>query len=254
LEECQSIDEITHPAIKATLKYVGYKARAGIFHASDLPARSGIGSSSAFVVGLLAAVRGGCWDCLASQAIDIEQNILGEPVGSQDQILCAKGGINQIVFHPMGHRGVREIGLSDERLKEFHSHLMLFYTSPRPYEPPQPLIWDIKQTRRLASMAKDGADLLFSDRDIKGFGDLLDDGWLIKRGMSDSISTEEIDNLYYMARRNGAIGGKLLGAGGGGFMLVFAEPHKHEGIRKALGLKQVPFEFDFEGCKVVYEG
>lgn len=254
LEECSSVEQIQHPAVKACLEYLNMTKPAGIFHASDLPARSGMGSSSAFVVGLLHALRGVEYD-LAEHATYIEQSILKEPVGSQDQILCAKGGINQIVWHPTGYNYTRQLELSPERLVEFHSHLMLFYTGPRNNTTPIPLTFDVDITRRLATMAKEGADILTGDGDICEFGTLLDEGWELKKQMSPSISTKNIDHLYDAAKWTGARGGKILGSGGGGFMLLFATPECHWSVEESMGLygvKRVPFQFEFEGSKVIY--
>lgn len=255
IEECKTLEEIQHPAIKATLRYTGMDTPSSIYHACDLASRSGIGSSSAFVVGLLAATKGGCWSCLAKDATKIEQEVLKEPVGSQDQILCAKGGINQIVWHKTGEVGIRGLELSPERLKEFRSHLTLFYTHPRPSTTPEPLRFDVDNTRRLATMAKEGTDLLLDEtRDIREFGGLLAEGWELKKRMSGNITTPEIDRIYQDARSLGAIGGKLLGSGEGGYMVLFAPPMFQNQIRK-LGLKEVEgWDFEFEGCKVVYEG
>lgn len=260
-EECEAVEQIQHPAIKAVLEYLGQYNPCSITHASDLPSRSGIGSSSAFVVGLLNAVEDQeCnWQWLAHHATGIEQEVLKEPVGGQDQVLCAKGGINQIVWHPSDQKlfmpsTTRTLELSPDRLNEFHSHLLLFRTHPRDFHIPEPLTFDTPTVQRLAHLAKEGADLLLSNRDIRDFGYLLNESWMLKRGMSSSITTDTIDRLYYRAVKAGAIGGKLLGAGGGGFMLVFAEPDKHIAIKEALGyINHVPFEFEFEGSKVVYE-
>ena len=262
LEECARVDQITHPAVKACLEYLNVTAPSSITHASDLHSRSGVGSSSAFVVGLLTALYSR-FDIrlpstiVADVAITIEQDILKEPVGSQDQILCAVGGINQIVFHPhpAGGVGIRNLDTEmwDARIKEFHSHLMLFYTGPRSLTPPIPLTFDVQITRRLATMAKEGADILTSYNDITQFGELLHEGWELKRQMSPSISSLRIDVIYEAARRQGVIGGKILGAGGGGFMLLFAKPEYHTKIKSVLAdLTYVPFEFEFEGSKVIY--
>ena len=256
LEEVDSIDSISHPAVKACLEYMNMTTPAGIFHASDLPARSGMGSSSAFVVGLLNALIQEDYLSnmeLANAAIEIEQNILHEPVGSQDQLLTAYGGINQIVFHPTGSKAIRPLRLNMTvgRIEEFHSHLMLFYTGPRTNIPPTPLTFDVDITRRLATMAKEGADILTSG-DIIDFGTLLDEGWQLKKQMSPSISNYEIDRIYSEAMLAGAIGGKILGSGGGGFMLLFAEPVHQIAVEWRVGLKRVPFQFEFEGSKVIY--
>ena len=219
LEECSSVEEIQHPAVKACLEYMNITTPAGIFHASDLPSRSGVGSSSAFVVGLLHALyassgqTGKLMEDLAQDAIHIEQNILKEPVGSQDQLLTAYGGINRIAFHPADYIATGEIQLAPERLQEFHSHLMLFYTGPRSDTPPTPLTFNLDITRRLATMAKEGIDVLMGDGDICAFGELLDEGWQLKKQMSPSISSHHINDIYRAAKWGGAIGGKILGSG-----------------------------------------
>lgn len=255
LEECQDVTSIQHPAIKACLEYLDCKGPASISHASDLPSRSGIGSSSAFVVGLLKALIPSDKD-IANIATLIEQDILKEPVGSQDQILCHEGGINQIVWHPTGaveSRCISSDDLTRDRLDELQHHLMLVYVGPRSISPPTPLTFDIDTTRRLATMAKEGTDILTSGADILDFGLLLDEAWRLKKQMSPSISTHDIDTAYQRATFNGAIGGKILGSGGGGFMLIFAKPEYHGKITTALGLEKIPFEFEHEGSKVIYD-
>jgi D-glycero-alpha-D-manno-heptose-7-phosphate kinase len=255
LEECDSVQQISHPAIRACFEYLGVQNAASVTHASDLHSRSGVGSSSAFVVGLLNAMQPSTAPELADAAIHVEQQLLEEPVGSQDQVLCAYGGINQVVFHPTGERGVRNLNtdMSSERIAEFHSHLMLFYTHPRGKSTPIALTYPIDITRRLATMAKEGSDILTGSEDITQFGELLHEGWALKKQMSPSISTDGIDNAYEIATQSGAIGGKILGAGGGGFMLLFAKPDLHSNIRIALEpLKHIPFEFEHEGSKVIY--
>jgi len=257
LEEHRIVEEIQHPAVKACLEYMNMTTPAGIFHASDLPSRSGLGSSSAFVVGLLNALYASKGQVphkleVADDATKIEQDILNEPVGSQDQILCAMGGMKQIVWHPSGEVAIRSI--SALRLCELHHHLMLFYTGPRAETTPTPLTFNIDITRRLATMAKEGADILTGDGDISAFGELLDEGWQLKKQMSPSISTDMIDVHYAWAKGYGAIGGKILGSGGGGFMLLFAKPEDHQSIINHVQMQHVPFEFEFQGSKVIYNG
>lgn len=258
LEEVDYTADIQHPAARACLVESGTMGPCGLFHASDLPARSGIGSSSAYVVGLLNAIYAskGVYKSqreLAAEAINIEQVTLGEPVGSQDQILTACGGLKQITFHQTGYIGVRQIDLPVARLAEFRSHLMLFQIGPRVAESPSPLNFDIDITRRLATMAKEGADLLTSNAPISDFGFLLDEGWQLKKQMSDSISNHTIDDAYRLASSLGAIGGKLLGAGGGGFLLLFTRPEHHTKLATSMGLEQIEFNFESEGTKVIYE-
>jgi len=263
LEECATFNEISHPAVMVCLDHFDAYTPCSITHASDLHSRSGVGSSSAFVVGLLKALYNSMGmdvgnDGLSKIATRIEQFWLQEPVGSQDQVLCAYGGINQVVFHPQPAGGITVRNLDTEmwrqRVAEFHSHLMLFYTGPRPKSTPIPLTFDVAITRRLATMAKEGADILTSYQDICQFGELLHEGWELKKQMSPSISNWHIDDLYRMALSLGAIGGKILGAGGGGFMLLFAKPEDHDNLKSSLGLKHVPFEFEYEGSKVIYNG
>ena len=266
LEECATVGEINHPIIRAILQYLKIDKPLELYHASDLPARSGIGSSSAFTVGLLDnliayACNGTWWNNpseIAKIATEIEQDILKENVGSQDQILTAYGGINQIVWHPTGTHVVRPIELSLQRLEEFHSHLMLFYVGPRVGGINEPINQDdhIEDLRRLADMANEGVQILTGSQDITEFGVLLDEAWQIKRQLSTGISNTAIDDFYWLARSAGAIGGKLLGSGGGGFMLIFAKPEDRSRVEYNLSdlrkLQHIPFEFDFEGSKIIY--
>lgn len=263
LEECATLEEIRHKAVRATLEYLGITEGAEVYYARDLPAQSGIGSSSAFVVGLLKALREGegppypSRGVLAYQATEIEHGILKENVGSQDQILCAYGGLNQIVWHPTGSHAVHKVELEPERLEEFQSHLMLFYTGPR-----YPGYLDINHQhytqnqmiilRRMANMVKDGVAILASNYAITDFGILLDEAWQLKKDLASSVSNFHIDDIYASAMSAGAIGGKLLGSGGGGFMLIFCEPIYQPYVLQTLSnLVHVPFKFEQEGSKII---
>lgn len=255
LEECDEVEDIKHPAVKAVLQYLSAEMPSSIIHSSDLPSRSGIGSSSAFVVGLLNAIVCGQyrWDKLAKMATEIEQVVLKEPVGNQDQILCAIGGINQIVWHPTGDYAVRPIEISDEKLKSFHSHLMLLRTHTRSNIAPEPLKFPVAITQRLAQTAKEGADILLHGY-VPDFGQLLHESWGLKKQMSSSISDGAIDEMYQAALDMGATGGKLLGAGGGGFLLVFADPKYHLAIKNRIGQDRlIEFQFTSKGSILVYE-
>lgn len=283
VEEVERVEDIQHRGVRGTLEYLGIKHPLELYHASDLPSQSGMGSSSAFVVGLLNALSGTHWTvdpekggsrCVLSEAATtIEQDILHEPVGSQDQILTALGGINQIIWHPrqqnVHQEGVmdwgpviRPIQLSPERIKELESHLLLLYTGlrqPNPYniytedwaaDPPRD---NTTRLQTLANMVKDGVKILTSNDDINRFGYLLHESWQIKKELADNITTPRIDVLYQYARQMGASGGKLLGSGGGGFMLLFARPQYHAAILDCLShLTHVPFQFEFEGSKVIH--
>jgi len=260
LEECATIEEIRHKAVRATLGYLGITDGAEVYYARDLPAQSGIGSSSAFVVGLLNAFINNDHNnqyYLAKEATEIEHDILQENVGSQDQILCAYGGLNQIVWHPTGTHDVRPIELEPERLEEFQSHLMLFYTHARN----QGYVSEVKteytsqeteQLRRLAGMVKDGVSVLTNNYSITDFGILLDEGWNIKKDTGANVSNFYIDDIYNSALRAGALGGKLLGSGGGGFMLIFCEPQYQPDVLQTLSkLVHVPFRFENQGSVIL---
>src|SRR3990167_1162684 len=264
IEQCPRIEDIQHPAVRATLEYLGITEGVEILHAADLPSRSGVASSSAFVVGLLAALHGAlgqhrtCLE-LAKEATNIERNLLGEPVGNQDQILTAFGGLNQIVFHPAGETRVRQLDLSPARLAALHERLFLFYVGPRrgghapasQFDAVKDNAANVTAMQRLAQTARDGADIL-TGGDVEDFGPLLHESWEIKRRLWADASTERIDSIYSTCREAGATGGKLLGAGGGGFMLFFAPPERHRAIREAwTGLTHVPFQFETQGVQVV---
>jgi len=268
LEECATLEEIRHKAVRATLGYLGIDDGAEVYYARDLPAQSGIGSSSAFVVGLLngLAPEPFCnWkpqdesykEMLARSATQVEHDILKENVGSQDQILCAYGGLNQIVWHPTGTNAVLPIELEPDRLEEFQSHLMLFYTAPR-----QPGYVDINHQhytqnqmtvlRRMASMVKDGVSILTSNYAITDFGLLLDEAWQLKKDSVSNVTNFYIDDIYTSALSAGALGGKLLGSGGGGFMLIFCEPqYQPDVLQRLSNLVHVPFKFESEGSKII---
>jgi D-glycero-alpha-D-manno-heptose-7-phosphate kinase len=265
IEPVDSISEIQHPAVRAGLQVLGYDDNEGIelFHQGDLPARSGIGSSSAFAVGLinvLTAMRGKKLDphALAVQAMDLEQNKLKESVGCQDQIASAYGGINVIKFECNDSFSVTPLGLSDSQRGDFEKWLMLFYTgsSRLSSEFAKRLISKLEANaahmKRMQEMVAVAADLLHANAFVE-FGELLHDGWLLKRNLTDGTSTTTIDRIYDDARRAGALGGKLLGAGGTGFMVFVVPPEKQAAVRAALShLITVPISTDFTGSTIVY--
>ncbi|MHC4874086.1 MAG: GHMP family kinase ATP-binding protein [Planctomycetota bacterium] len=262
-ENVSTFDEIVHPAVKAVLTYLNPDYGVSIHHDGDIPARSGMGSSSSFTAGLLKgmlALEGNYISSreLAEKTIHIEQELIKEDVGSQDQVFAAFGGFNIIEFLKNGEFTVTPMILSSERLADFESHLMLFYTgiSRIAADVAKAQIENTEtNTDALNKMKKyvdDATEILSSDADLKEFGMLLNDNWQLKQSLSDRITTPEADDLYNRAIKAGAIGGKLLGAGGGGFMLIFAEPEKQSNVRKELSdYLHVPFEFDFEGSKIV---
>lgn len=264
IEMCQHLDEIQHPAVREVLRHVGIDRGVEIHHDGDLPARSGMGSSSAFTVGLLHALYAlkGLMPSkrqLALESVFIEQERLKESVGSQDQVLAAHGGLNHIVFAHDGEISVNPVTLSAELTHQLNGHLMLFYTgitrtaSEVAESYLQRTETNERHMRALGDMVEEGLAILSDGRDLVRFGRLLDEAWKAKRSLSASVSTGEIDELYEQARGAGAIGGKLTGAGGGGFMLLFVEPPNRQRVRERLSaLLHVPFRFSFGGSQVVF--
>jgi D-glycero-alpha-D-manno-heptose-7-phosphate kinase len=263
IENCKSVDQIEHPAVQAVLKYMACDLGLEIHHDGDLPARSGLGSSSSFTVGLLNAImalNGNHISCeeLASKAIHIEQDLIKENVGSQDQISAAYGGFNRIEFLRDGSFKVDPVILRKERLDEFQDHLMLFFTgfSRIASEVAKSKIDNIKsrtaELQLMKEMTREAISTLQSNAPIVEIGRMLDQNWKYKRSLSDKVSTSEIDQIYETAIKAGAIGGKLLGAGGGGFMVFFVQPANQKKVREALGrLIHVPFRFENSGSRVV---
>lgn len=264
IENVTHYNEIQHPAVKAVLEYLNCSQGLEIHHDGDLPARSGLGSSSSFTVGLLNALyalrgeyvsQGG----LASEAIHVEQDLIGEHVGSQDQIFAAHGGLNRIRFFPADGHDIDPIIISDERKAQLEGHLMLVFTGLSRFST------DIARTKienfhrrreelqTMGQMVDEAVSLLASkSAPIEEFGKLLHESWQLKRTLSDKVSNSEIDSLYETARKAGAIGGKVTGAGGGGFMLLFVPPERQPDVREALkSLIHVPVKFDSAGTRVV---
>ena len=264
VEMCQSIDEIAHPSVRACLHYLKINRGVVIHHDGDLPARSGMGSSSAFTVGLLNALLAlqgkiSSKKQLAQESIHVEQEILKETVGSQDQVLAAYGGLNHVTFLANDEFYVRPITLTQERLTELNSHLMLFYSGIQrtASDVAQSYVNDLdakkRQLRILKDLVEESISILNSAQDLTAFGELLHEAWQAKRSLSNSVSNPEIDDLYELARNCGAIGGKITGAGGGGFFLFFVPPEKQTKLREKLNkLIYVPFKFEFAGSQIIF--
>lgn len=264
IENVQRIDQIEHPAVRAVLDWAKVDDGIEIHHDGDLPARSGLGSSSSFTVGLvhaLSAMDGKMASkrALARDAIHIEQDLIGESVGSQDQVSAAYGGFNRIVFRRDGSFDVAPLVLPARRREQLRSHLLLCFTgvSRIASDVAKSKIENLKHRQtellRMAAMVDEAIAILQDpQRPIEDFGALLDESWQNKRKLSDRVSSPDIDQLYAAALQAGAIGGKILGAGGGGFLLLFARPEHHAAIRERLGrLVHVPFDFDDSGSRVV---
>ena len=182
-------------------------------------------------------------------------------MGSQDQVLAAYGGLNHVLFHPNGEISVHPITITPQRVTEFNSHLMLFYTGIRRTAANVAGTYvhaidnRAPQLRLMRDLVERGLAILNSDDSLTGFGHLLHEAWEAKRSLSATVSNQEVDSLYARARAAGAIGGKLTGAGGGGFLLLFADPGRHDAIRAALGdLIHVPVNLDFSGSQIIYYG
>ena len=262
IENVADIKEIRHPSARAVLQYMRMKDGVEVHHDGDLPARTGLGSSSSFTVGLLHSLSGlkgvmASKEQLAKEAIHIEQDILKENVGSQDQVAVAFGGLNKIGFNIDGTFGVEPVILPTQRKEELQKHLLLYFTGfsriASEVAAEQISCMDKKKNElvMMHQMVDEAINILVKGRNIAEFGKLLDETWKLKRSITARISNAEIDNIYEVAKKSGAIGGKLLGAGGGGFMLFFAAPGKHKKIMESLKGLFVPFSFETQGSQII---
>ena len=264
IESVKNINKIQHPSVRETLKYYNFHQGLEIHHDGDLPARSGLGSSSSFTVGLINAMTAfkGMHSSsykLAETAIHIEQNLIKECVGSQDQISAAYGGFNEIRFNSDDTFTVKQKIFPLNRANDLNNHLMLFFTGVSRFSSQiaESQISNMKncksQLSEMYDMVDEGISILNNvNTPINDFGKLLHLAWINKRSLSNRVTNSEIDNLYNLAVRLGATGGKVLGAGGGGFMLFFVKPENQSAIKKALSkLIFVPFKFEVTGSKVV---
>lgn len=262
-EKINNISEIQHPAIRNAMEYLDMHD-IRLTYESDLPARSGLGTSSSFAVGMLSAfyaLKGQYADKrkLADDAIHLERVLCQEAGGIQDQIAASFGGLNRINFSADGYT-VHPVIISPERKKLLNSRLMLFFTGFSRFSS------DIQKgteksmkdkTQQLLEMYHlvDDAEKILTDKNtsLDEFGKLLDYTWQLKRGISSGISTSSIDEQYDRAKKAGALGGKLLGAGGGGFLLFYVPEEKQNDVKKALaGQMYVPFNFENDGTKVIH--
>jgi D-glycero-alpha-D-manno-heptose-7-phosphate kinase len=264
VENVRDIDRIQHPAARAVLTRLGVTKGLEIHHDGDLPARTGMGSSSAFTVGLISAIRAldGRYSSsadLANEAIHVEQCMLREAVGVQDQISTAFGGFNHIVLHADGSFEVHPMVLPRSRLEALQDHLMLVFTGVSRFasDVAQTQLDNFKQRqaelRAVRQMVDEAIAILTSPTaDLIEFGRLLHQAWMIKRTLSSRVSNPSVDALYDAAIKAGAIGGKLLGAGGGGFMLLFVRPEDRARVVAALPDHiSVPIRFESSGSRIV---
>lgn len=262
IETVQTPDEFQHPIIRETLRFLNITDGLEINHVSDFPGRTGLGTSSAFTVGLLSALH--CLAgkhteprSLAEEAVHVEREMVGDPGGHQDQYAVAVGGFNRIDFSRKGVT-IKKLPINKDRLKNLGHHLILFFLGLERFSGD---ILEEQQNRhndnkpglcRLLSLVDSAESTLCSTDDIKCFGRIMDEAWSLKKTFASAISNNGIDEIYTQALSAGAWGGKLLGAGGAGFMLLVADPANHPAIEKRLSkLIKVPFKFEKSGSRII---
>jgi D-glycero-alpha-D-manno-heptose-7-phosphate kinase len=266
IEDVNSIDDIVHPSVRETLKFLHFDEGISVHYNGDVPAQCGLGSSSSFTVGFLHALYGlkgvspEKWR-LAEEAIHIEQNMIRENVGSQDQVASAVGGLNKVEFDKSGAFRIIPLDIGQNNIELLEQHMMLFFTGITRHasEVAAEQITNIPakqcELHAMRQMVDDAAALITERKGdwLADFGSLLNQGWQIKKSLSSRVSNENIDDYYQRAKNAGALGGKLLGAGSGGFLLIFARPSDQLKVRETLSdLTMVPFTFESEGSKVIY--
>ncbi len=263
-EVVDRMDQIEHPIVRECLKMLGVRRGLEIVSMANIPAQSGLGSSSSFTVGLLHALyaHGGklvSAGQLAKEACRIEIDTLHAPIGKQDQYIAAYGGMQMIQFNPDGTVFVDPVICHAHTRNELNRRLMMFFTGMTrnaqevlskqraSTEEKRPIL------RKMCSIARDLRQILTSGKDLNEFGRLLHQGWEAKRSLEPSISNSRIDEYYDRALRAGALGGKVLGAGGGGFLLFFCEPHLQDRVRAEVSeLMEVAFDLELQGSKIIY--
>lgn len=263
IERVTDLDNLEHPLIRNAMRMLDMH-ELRITYEADLPARTGLGTSSSFAVGLLNAcycLKGKYADKkqLANDAIYLERVLCNEAGGWQDQIAASFGGLNKITFFGDDYQVDRVI-ISPERKKMLNDNLMLFFTgftrfSSEIQQSTGAVIKDkTTQLREMLALVDEAESVLTNkERDLDDFGRLLDETWKLKRQTGSKISTGSIDELYARAIKAGALGGKLLGAGGGGFLLFYVQPEKHREVMAAMhDLLYVPFQFENAGTRVIY--
>jgi D-glycero-alpha-D-manno-heptose-7-phosphate kinase len=266
VESVKTLDEVDIPNVREALRLLGIQGGVEIHLVGDLPARTGLGTSSATTVGLLKALHGHRGDLVtnqetARQAVHIEQEMIGERVGSQDQYMAALGGFRHLRFLGEDEVHAETVPLRPERRLQLRERLMMFYTGLQ-RTAHEVLRDQIKSTsdgeldRQLAIMkdqVPQAIDILTGSIPLRRFGELLHQTWELKRSLSRKVSSPWLDEIYAKAHAAGALGGKILGAGGGGFMMLFVEPERQQAVREALvGLREVRFDFEPQGTQIIY--
>ncbi len=266
-EIVDKVEEIQHPIVREALKLLGYDGSLEITTIADVPANTGLGTSSSFTVGLLNALHTYKREsitakALAEEACRIEIDILGEPVGKQDQYMAAFGGITCLTFAKNGEVTVTPLNISPDIIEELERHIMLFYTGIRrnsadvlsgqnnaSQRDDKKVIENLHKIKEIGEEAK----IAVESGNVHRFGELLHTHWQSKKNLSHKVSRPEIDRWYALARQNGALGGKIMGAGGGGFFMFYVEGNKNR-LRQAMrreNLREMRFKFDLEGSKVL---
>lgn len=263
VEVVKKLSEIQHPAVRQAFKKYGSNLRLDLRHYGDLPARSGVGSSSAFAVGVikaLYALKGSpinAWE-LAEEAIYFEQTELKEVVGSQDQIACALGGINFINFHGQKYWDAKAIILSDKYQTDLESRMVLMFSgiARNSSEISKSLLKNLKSKKqimqRIQKLAIEFNEILLKEFDLDFVTELMLENWSLKKNSNPESITVEIENLYEHALKNGALAGKILGAGGGGFLLFWVkEGFKEQFVKNMAALQHIPFKISNDGCRQI---
>lgn len=264
-EETQTCDEIQHPSVRECLKFVGSDKGIEMLHTGDIPAMSGIGSSSSFTVGFLNALYALQGKMvtrrkLAHDAIHVEQDLIGENVGSQDQTAAAFGGLNKIEFRGDNDIFVQPITIKEEKLQCLQKCLLFYFTRHSRYasdiagEQIRVTPKKFRELNLMQEMVDEATDILNGDvGSFDDFGKLLHESWMLKKSLTNMISNGDIDQIYDAAKDAGAMGGKISGAGGGGFMLFFVPPEFQPKVKEALKkLLLVPFRFESLGSHVIF--
>lgn len=250
VELAKTVQEIEHSVYRECLKFCGLDRDIELHNVADLPAFTGLGSSSAFTVSLLQALHSFKGEFvkpleLAYEAIYVERHLIHDRVGCQDQVMAAMGGFNLVEFRNEDDIIVTRIPLSADRLREFEQHLFIVFTGIRRKAADvvakqlQRVDDNVATLKLMRSMVDEGCDILTGNRPLTHFGELLHQTWVAKRSLDTSISNAEIDQVYELGLQAGALGGKLLGAGAGGFILFFAPPETHDRLRQAFQHHQV---------------
>jgi len=265
-EEARTVAHIKHPLVREGMKLTGINGGIEITSVADIPSKgSGLGSSSTFTVGLLSALhafagRHAGAEQLAREACEIEIERCGEPIGKQDQYAAAYGGLNLIRFNQDDTVAVEPVICRRETLQELQSRIIVFYTgvtrsaSGILKHQSAALATEKKKcdvTRKMVQLAHDLCRELRANN-AACFGEIIHEGWLLKKSLTAGITTDAIDGWYEKARRAGAVGGKLLGAGTGGFMMFDAPPDRHEAITRAVGLRRTDFKFEPQGSRIIF--